>query len=45
YPIYMLEIGGGSASNEDVKLIMLVTDGNSSNWHSDFQAHSITSLR
>ncbi|GKC79878.1 hypothetical protein Tco_1130652 [Tanacetum coccineum] len=30
---------------KDVKLIMLVTDGNSSNWHSDFQAHSITSLR
>ncbi|GJZ15012.1 hypothetical protein Tco_0550689 [Tanacetum coccineum] len=30
---------------KDVKLIMLVTDGNSSNWHSDFQAHSIASLR
>ncbi|GKB47281.1 reverse transcriptase domain-containing protein [Tanacetum coccineum] len=30
---------------KDVKLIMLVTYGNSSNWHSDFQVHSIASLR
>ncbi|GKA96263.1 ankyrin repeat-containing domain, PGG domain protein [Tanacetum coccineum] len=30
---------------KDVKLIMIVTDGNSSNWHSDFQAHLIASLR
>ncbi|GKA05476.1 2-succinylbenzoate--CoA ligase, chloroplastic/peroxisomal [Tanacetum coccineum] len=30
---------------EDVKPIMLVTDENSANWHSDFQAHSIPSLR
>nr|GEU81679.1 2-succinylbenzoate--CoA ligase, chloroplastic/peroxisomal [Tanacetum cinerariifolium] len=28
-----------------VKPVMLVTDKNSANWHSDFQAHSIASLR